>query len=98
VSIVASPEAAGILRRHGCYIHSMPSIMAVSIAIVDEAEERLGAAACTSPDKTLSSLRAQPDLCVSSAGHTTRLKFALRKVSVLLKYVSEMHTLEMLCL
>jgi hypothetical protein len=75
--IVSSPEGAGMLRRHRPYIDSTPSIMAAIAAAIEEAEERMGADDFASPDNTLSSLRAQPDFRESSAGQTTRLKFAL---------------------
>lgn len=86
------------MRRHECYIDSTPSIITAIAAAVDEAEERLGADAFTSPDKTLSSLRAQPDLCESSTGQATRLKFALCEISILLRVDLGLRTLETLCL
>lgn len=58
----------------------MPSAMATSAAAFDEAGWKL-AAALTAPERTLSSLRVQPDFSVKTAGQTIRLKFALELVS-----------------
>jgi hypothetical protein len=66
--------------------------MAATIAAVEDDEERLGAAATSSPASTLSSLRVHPDRFVSSAGHTTRLKFALCQLGQSSCVSLEVHT------
>lgn len=74
-----------MLLRHRCYIDSTPNIIAANTAMVDEAGVRLIPELVVFPAaRALSSARAHPDRLVRSAGHTTRLKFALRDVNVTL--------------
>jgi hypothetical protein len=77
-------------QRHGCYMDSTPSIIAANAAAPagSEAGEILGPADVPPLARTWSSRRMQPDLFVSSAGQTTRLKFALcyvRRAAVCLR-------------
>jgi hypothetical protein len=64
---------------------STPSIIAANAAVVDEADESLRPDDSTPLARALSSLRVQPDLWVRSAGQTTRLKFALRDVNMMIR-------------
>lgn len=66
-------------QRHGCYMDSTPKIIAAKTATPagNEAGESLRPADVPPLARTWSSLRVQLDFCVSSAGQTTRLKFAL---------------------
>jgi hypothetical protein len=74
---------------------SMPNIIAANTAAVDEAGESMPPAADEPPAaSTLSSLRMQPDLLLSSAGQTTRLKFALCSVRFVLMFLRRTHTWE----
>jgi hypothetical protein len=73
-----------ILLRHRCYMDSMLNIIAANAA-VDEAGMRLIPEEVVFPAaRALSSARAHPDRLVRSAGHTTRLKFALCDISMML--------------
>jgi hypothetical protein len=75
---------SSMLHRHRCYMDSTPSISAANAAAVDEAEDSLTPEDVPPLARTLSSLRVQPDLSVRSAGQTTRLKFALCDVNVMI--------------
>lgn len=83
MSIVSGPEGL-VDCRHSCYIDSAPSKTAANAATEEEAEEMLGADDTLPLASCASSLRVHPDFCVSSAGQTTRLKFALCDIRVIL--------------
>jgi hypothetical protein len=69
--------------RHRYYMDSTPNIIAANTATDDEADLRLCPVEVVFPAaRALSSARAHPDRFVRSAGHTTRLKFALLDLSV----------------
>jgi hypothetical protein len=87
---------SSILLRHRCYMDSRPKIIAAKTVMLDEAGMRLIPADVVFPAASaLSSLRAHPDRLARSAGHTTRLKFALCNVSLMLVYGDNMRTWEM---
>ena len=87
-------------RRHSYYIDSRlnrTAAAAPNVAIAGELGMRLIAEEGTSPASCLSSLRLQPVMAVISEGQTTRLKFALCDISLMLGVSEvEMSTLEMM--
>jgi hypothetical protein len=70
---------------------------AIAAAAVEEAGELRRPRDSALPEaRTLSSLRVHPDFWVSSAGQTTRLKFALCNIRGIFRSVANMRTWEML--